>query len=115
MENLVKPLIMLEKLAGNGLWKMSGNFLRFPQSFISRLFSTACVEKVSFLLWKTLRKMWKLFCVSRGLSCRVDVGYDRFYGFGVGVVFFHFVFDFGNAVEGSGVVAASEVFPGVVQ
>ena len=59
MDNVGKGLEMLEKLEGNKLWKMSGNFFRFPQGETRGEISTGCVEKKRFILWKTLGKMWK--------------------------------------------------------
>ena len=59
MDNVGKGLEMLEKLTGNKLWKMSGNFLRFPQRENKGKISTGRVEKRRFILWKTLGKMWK--------------------------------------------------------
>ena len=59
VDNVGKGLEMLEKLAGNILWKMSGNFFGFPQGKWKGKISTGRVEKKRVILWKTLGKMWK--------------------------------------------------------
>ena len=72
-------------------------------------FSTRLVEKKRLILWKTLGKRWKSAGGVRDLFGSVDVGDDSLDRFSEIVVVFHTVLDFGDAVEGRGVVPLEEL------
>ena len=98
VDNDGKGLEMLGKSGVISMWKKLGEIAGNPQVRMGKQISTGLVEKERFILWKTWGKMWKAVLCELALFCRIDVGDNGFYRFCEGVVVFHTIFYFCDAV-----------------